>query len=102
MIRHLLFAVIVLTAGCAAPTTAMVACPPTGCAALDPPSPLDRALLDHAELDLQCPRAQLDVKDVDSTTSWVSGCGRAARYAWIEQPALEGSRWLLDSPVTAH
>lgn len=88
-----------ITSACAAPTTAMVECPPKGCRALDPPTPRERALLAHAELDLQCPRAQLDIEQRDAWTSWVLGCGHAARYAWILQRDAEGSRWILDSPI---
>ena len=94
----LLAMMILITSGCAAPTTAMVACPPKGCAALDPPSPIDRMLYEHAERDLQCPRAELTIANDDSTTSTVSGCGRAARYALIAQ-RYYGARWILDSPI---
>lgn len=87
-----------VTSGCVAPTTAMVECPAKGCAKLDPPTWAEAALLAHAELDLQCSRARLDVKKSDDWTSWVLGCGRAARYAFIGQ-RYGGSRWILDSPV---
>ncbi len=100
--ERLLFGAICLTlAGCAAPATQMVECPSRGCAALDPPEadPYHAALREHAEFDLQCPRASLDVADLDDTTAQVSGCGRSARYAYIV--TRYQSRWLLDSPIVA-
>lgn len=96
--RPILLALVLCATACAVPATEMVACPAQGCAKLDPPSALDQALLEHAEFDLQCSRTELDIKNVDQTTSWVCGCGRTARYAWIGQRLLPG-RWLLDSPV---
>lgn len=96
--RKTLLSVMLLTAGlfagCATPSTAMVECPPAGCATLDPPPPLDQQLLAHASFDLQCAPSALAIDNLDSTTSQVSGCGRAARYAWTDE-----SRWVLDSPV---
>lgn len=98
--RRFVIVIILVTAGCGAGApTAMVACPPQGCAALDPPTPMQRALLDHAAFDLQCPPAQLRVRDVDDVTASVSGCGRMARYAWIA--SRYRARWLLDSPILA-
>jgi hypothetical protein len=99
MTRHLLF-VLVLTAACAAPATELVECPPKGCAALDPPTPSRQALLAHAERDLVCPQAQLDVTELGRYDAIVSGCGRQARYAHLGYAPYHW-RWLLDSPVTA-
>jgi hypothetical protein len=92
-----LVSLLLLACGCAAPTTEMVACPAKGCAALDPPTPIELALFEHAEFDLQCPRDNLDIKKVDPDTLWVCGCGRGARYAYIA--GRHHSRWVLDSPV---
>jgi hypothetical protein len=100
MKRLLAFAISITAVGCATPSTAMVECPATGCPSLDAPTPMQRLLLAHAERDLSCPSAQLEIHDVDDTTSDVRGCGRTARYAWIVQPYGQ-SRWLLDSPVTS-
>src|ERR1700752_1774556 len=96
--RKLLVVVILLTAACAAPATEMVACPPTGCAKLAAPTEIQRMLLEPAAFDLQCPSMELEVKDLDSVSSAVTGCGRTARYAWLSG-RWTGSRWLLDSPV---
>ena len=97
--HKLIVFVLALVGGCAAPATQMVACPDTGCAALDPPSPLEKPLREHAAFDLQCDNGALTVTWIDDTTAGVSGCGRQARYAFVV--SHYHSRWLLDSPILA-
>ncbi len=96
--RLLILAALLGTAGCAAPTTEMVECPPAGCtpATVDP---FEASLRDHATFDLQCDASSLAVRWLDDSTAEVTGCGRGARYAYIVQ--RYSSRWLLDSPVIA-
>ena len=85
MKRLLSMAALITLAGCAAPTTEMVACPPQGCSALDPPSPMQQLLLAHAARDLACAAPELTVHELDDTSSAVSGCGKSARYVWIDE-----------------
>jgi hypothetical protein len=96
MCNRLIAMLLLVASACAAPATEMVACPARGCASLDPPTPIDAALLEHAERDLECPRAELYIEACGAASSRVSGCGRAARYAWIAR-----TRWILDSPIMA-
>ena len=96
-LRKLMF-VLLLVGGCAAPTTAMVECPPSGCAPLEV-NPLEASLRDHASFDLQCAAPQLGVRWLDDTTAEVRGCGKGARYAYVVTRFQ--SRWVLDSPVLA-
>src|SRR5690348_12235713 len=97
--RTSLLAVLLLTGACAAPDTNLVACPPQGCAALDPPSPREQALLDHAAFDLQCGQQNLHVSycDRNDVSALVAGCGRQARYTSVGR--YGESVWVLDSPV---
>jgi hypothetical protein len=80
-----------LLGACAAPQAQLVACPPEGCAALDPPDELHT----RAAFDLQCPARQLELFEL-SDRSWdtgVRGCGRQAVYKMIR------GVWTLDSPI---
>jgi hypothetical protein len=88
---------LLLAGGCAAPTTAMVECPASGCPTPDPPNSLEPSLREHAAFDFQCPQGPIAVKWIDDNTAEASGCGHGARYAYVVTRFQ--SRWLLDSPV---
>ena len=48
----------------------------------------------RASFDMQCPREQLHVTEIDGTTAGVEGCGQRGTYIY-NRP---GDTWVLNSP----
>jgi hypothetical protein len=51
----------------------------------------------RAAFDLQCPAAQLKLKQLDSEVAGVEGCGQRATYLYNGQ----AGGWILNGPTTA-
>ena len=91
-----LLALVTTAAGCAAQTTQMEACPPTGCAQEPSPAttPYYRELEKLAVADLACPATQLQYYTVARHVGdAVAGCGKKALYVKL---CSEADLWQVD------